>query len=163
MQKRRGYGALALGAAVAALAIVPVAVGDGHQDLLRSGVAGSTPLSPPFPAPGGVTLFGVDPGGAPWVANRHSSIRVKRNGDTRIKVVRLVIPGSNPPNPVKTGLVASLVCNGMVVDGATIGPVPFSPEGNAMFRGKFMVPKPCLAPAILLRLSAVGRYIGASG
>jgi hypothetical protein len=158
MRKRHRYTVFLAGAAAVALAIVPAAIGGGHQDLLRSGVAGSTPL-PPLGT--GVTLFGVDPGGAPWVANRHSSIRVKRNGEARIKVFGLVIPGSNPPNPVKTGLVASLVCNGAVVD--TMGPVPFSPDGNAKFRGKFMVSKPCLAPAVLLRVNAAGPYIGASG
>jgi hypothetical protein len=156
MRKRQRYTVFLAGAAVAALAIVPAAIGGGHQDLLRSGVAGSTPL----PAQGGtgVSLFGVDPGSKPWVANRHSSIRVKRNGELRIKVFGLVIPGVG--NPLQT-LVASLVCNGMVV--AATDPVPFSPEGNARFRGKFMVPKPCLAPAILLRVNKDGPYIGASG
>src|SRR5262245_59003430 len=95
MQRRKSYSALLAGAAVAALAIVPAAIGGGHQDLLRSGVAGSHPL----PAQGGdgVNLFGVDPGGKPWVANRHSSIRVKRNGDARIRVFGLVIPGVGNP------------------------------------------------------------------
>jgi hypothetical protein len=156
MRKRHRYTVFLAGAAVAALAIVPAAIGGGHQDLLRSGVAGSHPL----PAQGGdgVTLFAVDPGGKPWVANRHSSIRVKRNGDARIKVFGLVIPGVGNPLPT---LVASLVCNGMVV--AATDPVPFSPDGNARFRHKFDVPKRCLAPAILLRVNAGGPYIGASG
>jgi hypothetical protein len=155
MRKRQRYSVFLAGAAVAALAVVPAAIGGSRQDLLRSGVAGSTPV-----AQGGAVLFGVNPGGKPWVANRHSSIRVKRNGTVRIKVFGLVIPGNTPPNPLPQ-LVASLVCNGMVV--AATDPVPFSPDGNASFRDKFKVPKPCLAPAILLRVNATGAYIGASG
>ena len=110
-----------------------------------------------------VSLFGVAPAGKPWVANRHSSIRVKRNGEARSKVFGLVIPGTRRANPLSASLVASLVCNGAVV--AATDPVPFSPDGNAMFRHKFKVPKPCLAPAILLRVNATkdAAYIGASG
>jgi hypothetical protein len=156
MRKRQRYSVFLAGAAVAALAIVPAAIGGSHQDLLRSGVAGSTPL------PDGAVIFDVNPGGKPWVANRHSSIRVKRNGEVRIKVVGLVIPGNTPPNPVPQ-LVATLFCNGMPV--AATDPVPFSPDGNARFRDRFKVPKPCVAPVILLRPSAAddAPYIGASG
>jgi hypothetical protein len=157
MRKRNRYGALAVGAVVTALAVVPMAIGGDKQDLLRSGIAGSTP-----PAAGGPVLFGINAAGAPWVANRHSSIRVKRNGDVRIKVRGFVIPDRVPPNPLPT-LVASLVCNGVVV--AATDPVPFSPEGNANIHQRLHVPKPCVAPVILFRPNATDAapYIGASG
>ncbi len=157
MGKRNRYAALALGAAITALAVVPIAIGGDKRDLLRSGIAGSTPV-----AAGGPVLFGIAPGGAPWVTDRHSSIRVKRNGDTRIKVRGLVIPDRTPPNPLPM-IVASLVCNGMVVDATE--PVPFSPEGNANIRERLHVTKPCVAPVILLRPTAADAapYIGASG
>jgi hypothetical protein len=157
MRQRHRYTVFLAGAAATALAIVPAAIGGGKQDLLRSGVAGSTPA-----ADGGPVLFWINPGGKPWVANRHSSIRVKRGGEVRIKVFGLVIPGNTPPNPLTT-LVASLVCNGTVV--AATDPVPFSPDGNATFRDKLTVPKPCVAPVILLRpnAAAAAPYIGASG
>jgi hypothetical protein len=161
MRKRNGYAALIAGAAVAALAIVPAAIGDGHQDLLRSGIAGSTPLTATPPGP---VLFGISPAGAPWVANRHSSIRVKRNGDVRIKVRGLVIPGRVPPdlpNPLPT-LVAAVVCNGDGVGAVMTDAVSFSPNGNANIRQKLKLPKPCLAPAVLF-LTPTGAYIGASG
>lgn len=82
--------------------------------------------------------------------------------DTRIKVRRLVIPDRTPPNPLPT-IVASLVCNGRVVDATE--PVPFRPEGNANIREKLDVTKPCVAPVILLRpnAAAMAPYIGASG
>ena len=67
---------------------------------------------------------------------------------------------SPPGNPLST-LVASLVCNGGVVD--STDPVPFSPEGDARIRQELTVPQPCVAPVILLRPTAVGPYIGASG
>ena len=158
MGKRNRYVALVLGAAIIALAVVPAAIGDGKQDLLRSGVAGSTP------APDGPVLFGVSPGGKPWVADRHSSIRVERDGDVRVKVRGLVIPVApfNGTNPVAT-LAASLVCNGMVV--ATTDAVPFSPAGDASIRAEMDIPTPCLAPVVLLRPSAApaAPYIAASG
>jgi hypothetical protein len=155
MRKRNGYVALVAGAAVAALAVVPVAIGDGHQDLLRSGIAGSV-------GPGGPPIFDVGPAGAPWVANRHSTIRVKRNGDVRIKVRGFIIPNRVPPllpNPIGT-LAASIFCGGKLA--ATTESVPFSPDGNANIRDKVKLPKPCLAPAVLF-LAPTGAYIGASG
>ena len=157
MGKRNAYAALLAGAAVAALAVVPGAIGSDKPDLLRSGVAGSTPLTA---VPAGPVLFDINPGGAPWVANRHSSIRVKRDGDVRIKVRGLVIPNRVPGNPL-ANIVASLVCNGAVV--ATTDPVPFSPEGDADIRQEVMVPTPCVAPVVLLRPNAAGPYIGGSG
>ncbi len=154
MRKRNRYAALVLGVAIAALAAVPAAIGHGKHDLLRSGIVGSTPDGP--------VLFGVSPGGKPWVANRHSRVRVERDGDVRIKVRGLVIPVApfNGTNPIAT-LAASLICNGMVV--GTTDTVPFSPAGDANIRAEMDVPTPCLAPAVLLRPSAVGPYIGASG
>ena len=108
-------------------------------------------------------LFGINPAGAPWVANRHSEIRVKRNGDVRIKVRGLVIPGRVPPllpNPLAT-LVAAVVCNGDGVGAVKTDAVPFSANGNANIRQKLKLPKPCLAPAVLF-LTPAGTYIGAS-
>ncbi len=131
MRKRHRYTVFLAGAAVAALAIVPVAIGDGQ--------AGSAPLRrrrlhAAEPARGGpvARLFGINPGGKPWVANRHSSIRVKRNGDARIKVFGLVIPGNTPPNPLhgRARGEPGLQRHG----GRHLGPVPFSPDGDAMFR-----------------------------
>jgi hypothetical protein len=158
MRKRNAYAGLVAGAAVAALAVVPMALGDGKQDLLRSGIAGSTPLTAPTPGP---VLFGVDPAGAPWIASRHSQVRVKRNGEVRIKIRGLVIPNRTPPNPLPT-LVAAVVCNGAVSVATMTDAVSFSPEGNANIRQKLMLPKTCLAPAVLF-LTPAGAYIGASG
>ncbi|MEA2481001.1 MAG: hypothetical protein QOJ07_2923, partial [Thermoleophilaceae bacterium] len=47
MQKRNGYAALVVGAAVAALAVVPGAIGSDKPDLLRSGIAGSIGVTGP--------------------------------------------------------------------------------------------------------------------
>jgi len=155
MEKRRGYGALVLGAAVAALAIVPVAMGGDHQDLLRSGIAGS-------PGPASPMLDGVSAAGKPWVTNRHSTVRLKRNGELRAKVRGLVIPNFTPPNPLAGphGLVAAVACNGAVV--AMTDGVNFSARGNGNIRQKLHLPSPCLTPAVLF-VTPTGAYIAADG
>lgn len=155
MRLTRRAGVVAVGLAAVAVA-VPVAISHDGGPLLRSGVAGSTP-----PAAGGPTLFGVVPGGAPWVADSDSRIKLTRSGKLEAEIVGLVIPGRTPPNPLAT-LSASVVCNGKVV--ATTGTVPFSPEGNAEVEAQVSLPDTCLAPAVLINpLDRAGIYIGASG
>ena len=130
---------------------------DDRPPLLRSGLVGSTP------APAGPTLFGVTPGGAPWVADDSSSVRVDRDGNIILKVRGLVIPipPFNGTNPVPQ-LSASLVCNGAVV--ASTGAVAFDTEGNARLRQTVSVPSTCLAPAVLVHPGTnTAVYIAASG
>jgi len=65
--------------------------GQGHRhggDVLRSDLFGSQV------APTGPVLFGVDPGGLPWVIARGEA-RVRRNGRVKVRVEGLVIP--TPP------------------------------------------------------------------
>ena len=131
--------------------------GEPRSPLLRSGLVGSTPL------PAGPTLFGIPPGGAPWVADDDSSVRVDRDGSMVLRVRRLVIPTppANGTNPVPL-LSASLVCNGAIA--ATTGTVPFDTRGNALLRQTVTVPTTCLAPAVLVHPGAnTGVYIAASG
>jgi len=155
MRKRHRYTVFLAGAAAAALVVVPAAIGGGHQDLLRSGVAGSV-------GPGGPTLDKVAPAGKPWVANRHSTIRLRRNGELRAKVRGLVIPDFAVPNPLAGphGLVAAVACNGMVV--AMTDGVDYSAAGDGNIRQKLDLPSPCLAPAVFF-LAPNGSYIAASG
>ena len=130
--------------------------GGGSEDLLRSGVAASL-------SPDGPTLFGVAPGGAPWVTDP-GDIRVDDDGDLRAHIEGLVIPPQNL-NPVDF-IGASLVCNGAIVD--TTRQVPFSDDGDAEIRENVTVPDNCLAPAVLLHPATATsvnttRYIAASG
>jgi len=134
--------------------------------LVRSGVEGSTPLPT-----GGVAIFGVNPGGAPWVADDDSRITVGRDGALVAKVRGLVIPGRVPPNPVRF-LAASLSCNG--APGALTTPVAFSEAGDATIRATVAIPARCVAPVVLLHpaniptggtspVAVPGVYIGATG
>lgn len=153
-------------AAVGALALVTAGVvgaagASAHDDprppLLRSGLVGSTP------APSGPTLFGKTPGGAPWVADERSTVRVERDGSIVLRVRGLVIPTppANGTNPVPQ-LSASLVCNGAVV--AATAPVAFDTDGDARLRQTVTVPSPCLAPAVLVHPGTnTAVYIAASG
>ena len=137
----------------------------GHRhggDVLRSDLFGSQV------APTGPVLFGVNPGGAPWVIARGEA-RVRRNGRVKVRVEGLVIPTppSNGTNPL-SNIAASVYCGGTLV--ATTDPVPFSPAGDARIDAtlKAAVPSPCLAPAVLLNpapggVVAAGTYIAASG
>lgn len=135
---------------------------DDGRDLLRSGLVGSMPLPP---AGTGRTLFGVAPGGAPWVVDHDSSVRVRDDGRLDVKIRGLVIPGRG--NPVAR-VAATVVCNGGGVGQTVSTPAAdLSPEGDGRIRADLTLPEPCLAPAVLVRVApaagGVGPYIAANG
>jgi hypothetical protein len=128
--------------------------------VLKSDVFGSQPTGP--------VLFGVPPGGAPWVITKGDA-QVRRNGDVRVSVVGLVIPTppSNGTNPV-TNIAATVYCGGTAV--GTTQAVPFSPAGDARIEDTLAMPlpRPCLAPTVLLNPAAgavvtTTAYIAATG
>lgn len=135
----------------------------GHRhggDVLRSDVFGSQPTGP--------TLFGVKPGGAPWVIDRGEA-RVRRNGRVKVRLEGLVIPTApqNGTNPV-SNIAASVFCGGTLV--GTTAAVPFSPAGDARIDATLSaaIPSPCLTPAVLLNPAPngavnAGVYIAATG
>ena len=139
--------------------------GQGHRhggDVLRSDLFGSQV------APTGPVLFGVNPGGAPWVVGRGEA-RVRRDGRVKVRVEGLVIPTppQNGTNPL-SNIAASVYCGGKLVD--TTDAVPFSPAGDARIDTmlKKPVPSPCLVPAVLLNPAPGGAvnaatYIAATG
>lgn len=126
-------------------------VHDGDRGLFfRSSLAGSLPTDP--------VLFGVAPGGAPWVIDE-GSVRLDDRGRLRVEVEGLVIPGAGNPVPE---LAASLVCNGAVV--ATTATVPYDAAGDARIRAEVDVPDRCIAPVVLLNPAGITTvYIGVSG
>lgn len=150
---------LALAAALATVLLVPNAAGadsggDDDSRLLDSQLVGSTP-----PAVGGPVLFGVIPGGAPWVIDE-SRVRVSRDGKLKLRVEGLVIPGRG--TATVTAVRASLVCNGMV--GTATAAVPLTADGDARIRTTVVVPAPCLAPAVLVHPNSIPTaYIAANG
>jgi hypothetical protein len=128
--------------------------------VLESRVFGSDPAGP--------KLFGVNPGGLPWVVSR-SRVEVRRDGRVEVRVRGLVIPTppQNGTNPV-SNLAATVFCNGSAV--GTTHAVPFSTAGNARIEDKLAtpLPSPCLVPAVLLNPApggtiATGTYIAATG
>ena len=154
----------------AALAAVALAGGAGsafaddnggeHEDgVLESAVFGSQPTGP--------TLFGVKPGGAPWVIRRGQA-EVSRDGRVEVRVRGLVIPTppQNGTNPLP-GIAATVFCGGTAV--GTTQAVPFSRAGDARIEDRVApLPTPCLAPAVLLNPQingAINRgiYIAATG
>jgi hypothetical protein len=148
----------ALACAVGLSASGAATADDDGRDLLRSGLVGSTPA-----AQGGPTLFGVLPGGAPWVVDHDSSVRVRDGGRVDVKIRGLVIPGRG--NPVAR-VVATVVCNGDVGGTVSTPPADLSPEGDGRIRADVHLPKQCLAPAVLVRVAtsgAPGAYIAADG
>jgi hypothetical protein len=116
----------------------------------------------------GPMLFGVKPGGLPWVVSK-SRAEVRRDGRVEVRVRGLVVPTppQNGTNPV-SNIAATVFCNGSAV--GTTHAVPFSPAGNARIEEKLAtaLPSPCLAPAVLLNPApggtiATGTYIAATG
>jgi hypothetical protein len=158
----------------AALSVVALAAGgssafadrghDGHHGgkVLRSKLFGSTPR------PDGPVLFGVNPGGAPWVIDR-SKVEVRRDGRVKARIEGLVIPTApqNGTNPL-SDLAATVYCGGTAV--GTTGAVPFSTDGDARIDDRLdaALPKPCLVPAVLINPAPNGAvntaaYIAATG
>jgi hypothetical protein len=134
----------------------------GRSDVLRSSVFGSTPR------PVGPVLFGVNPGGAPWVIGKGEA-RVRRGGRVEVRVRGLVIPTApqNGTNPL-SGIAATVYCGGTAV--GTTRAVPFSPAGDARIEDRLSakLPEPCLVPAVLLNPAPNGvvntaAYIAATG
>jgi hypothetical protein len=154
---------------VAALALAPSSAvardnGDDHHGehhhngtLLKSGVVGSTP------APAGAVIFGVTPGGLPWVTDE-GKVRVRSDGRIDVRIEGLVIPTppQNGTNPVPA-LTATLFCNGAAA--AVTESFPLSvPDGDARFRGELMLPEVCVAPVVLFNPNGnAAAYIAASG
>jgi hypothetical protein len=134
-----------------------------HHDnatVLRADLFGSQPAGP--------VLFGVKPGGAPWVI-REGSARVRRNGRVTVRVEGLVIPTApqNGTNPL-SNIAATVYCGGAAV--GTTKAAAFSTAGDARIDDTLAtpLPSPCLAPAVLLNPAPAGvvstaAYIAASG
>jgi hypothetical protein len=143
---------------------------DGHDQgrnddndnakVLKSDVFGSLPDGP--------VLFGVKPGGAPWVISKGEA-EARRDGSVKVEVEGLVIPtppqnGTNPLN----GIAATVYCGGTAV--GTTKAYAFSVDGDAKFEARVAkkLPSPCLAPAVLLNPAPNGAvnaavYIAATG
>jgi hypothetical protein len=167
---------LSCAAAISVLALLPLTAASGHDsgpgrgpgpaqaappahgpagDLLRSGLVGST-----APGEGGLTLFGVAPGGKTWVV-RHGDVRVGRDGRLDVRIEGLVIPSLGGTNPVPA-VSATLVCN--EVPGTPTATAPLSAAGDGRIRAIVAVPTPCQAPAVLVNPNgAAGTYIAVNG
>ena len=148
-------------AAAAAATLIPASSAVAHDDhgsshrahdLLRAPIAGSLTTDP--------TIFGVAPGGAPWVIDKGNA-RVRTDGRIDVRVEGLIIPRGDNTNPVPR-LSASLACNGMVV--GTTRTVPFSKAGDARIHDKIRVPRRCIAPVVMLNPNGnAAVYIGITG
>ena len=148
--------AIAITAAVVVTATTAApAMASGHS-LLREHFVGTIPLNQPNASP---IIAGVSPGGAPWVLDADSHVRVREDGRITVVVNHLVIPGRVPPNPVAT-MAASLVCGDVVVD--STAPFAVSPDGNGSISdriGEFDEDE-CDNPTVLVR-NATGPTLGA--
>jgi len=124
-------------------------------------------LSPIVGANPGVTIAGVQSGGAPWVVN-HGFVVLNDEGRLRTDLRGLILQNLGTSGPV-TAVAASVVCGGAVA--ATTDSVPLSVDGNAEIHAKLQVPSPCLGLIVLIRaaafngipLPAPGPWIAATG
>lgn len=145
MQRLLRWSALGLAVALAALvgAAMALAAPTARRSSQKPVLGGS--LAPSL-TPTGPSVFGVAPGGLPWVlAAGH--VQLGAGGMLQAQVARLVVPttGSNPV----PFIAASVYCGGKEV--ATTAPVPFSSGGNAQIHADVSLPAFCPAPAVLLK------------
>jgi hypothetical protein len=149
---------LARSTAITAAAVVIVtsvgpALASGHT-ILRENFEGTVPLTEVDASP---VIAGVTPGGAPWVLDKNSRVRVREDGRITVVVRHLVIPGRVPGNPAPL-MAASLVCDGMVVDSTEAFAV--SPEGNGRISDRITVPDDCDDPIVLVRNASDPTVLG---
>jgi hypothetical protein len=142
--------------AALALVLVPAVAASAHEGgshrhhgghtLLRADLTPSTPTDAP--------IFGVKPGGAPWVL-RDGDVRVRADGRIRVELRGLQIPRADgtKDNPVAS-IVATLFCSGAPV--AHTDPQPLSvPAGDARFRSTLAgVPSTCDMATVLISPAA---------
>ena len=138
---------------IAALAAVALAAGAEHGvrttttsgdhhggRVLESDVFGSQPTGP--------TLFGVKPGGAPWVIRRGEA-EVRRDGRVEVRVRGPRDPDGAPerhqPAP---GIAATVFCSG--TRSAPRRRSRSRPRATRASRDRVAAAQPCLAPAVLL-------------
>lgn len=145
---------------VTALSAGP-ALASGHS-ILRESLHGTFPLTDPVNA--SPVIAGVNPGGAPWVLDEDSHVRVREDGRITVVVNHLVIPGRVPGNPVPL-MAASLVCGDMVIDSTQAFAV--SPEGNGAISDRITGTDECDDPIVLIRNATnpagLGSYFAAAG
>ena len=131
------------------------AMASGHS-LLREHFAGVIPLNQPGASP---IIAGVSPGGAPWVLDADSHVRLREDGRITVVVNHLVIPGVG--NPIDF-MAASLVCGGVVVDSTQ--PFAVSDDGNGSISDRIgeFDEDDCADPIVLVRnatpLGTLGAY-----
>ncbi len=136
--------AVAAALVVTATSAVP-AIASGHS-ILRENFVGTFPVTDPVnPSP---IIAGVSPGGAPWVLDEDSRVRVREDGRITVVVEDLVIPGRVPPNPVAL-MAASLVCDDMVV--ASTDAFAVSQEGDGRISDRIGEIDDCDDPIVLVR------------
>ena len=146
-------------AITAALVITVTAAGpamaSGHS-IIREDLQGIFPLTDPVnPSP---IIAGVSPGGAPWVVDEGSRVRVREDGRFTVVVNHLVIPGRVPGNPVAF-MAASLVCDDMVVDSTQ--PFAVSPDGDGQISDRIGEIDDCDDPIVLVRNATNPAALGA--
>jgi hypothetical protein len=146
-------------AITAALVITATAAGpamaSGHS-IIREDLQGIFPLTDPVnPSP---IIAGVSPGGAPWVVDEGSRVRVREDGRFTVVVNHLVIPGRVPGNPVAF-MAASLVCDDMVVDSTQ--PFAVSPDGDGQISDRIGEIDDCDDPIVLVRNATNPAALGA--
>jgi len=156
---RKFRSVLAQAIAVTAVLVVTAttaapAMASGHS-LVREhfqGIAGSRdPVNPSLP------IAGVPAGGAPWVLDADSHVRLREDGRITVVVNHLVIPGVG--NPIDF-MAASLVCGGVVVDSTQ--PFAVSDDGNGSISDRIgeFDEDDCADPIVLVR-NATGPTLGA--
>jgi hypothetical protein len=123
------------------------------KSLVRDGFEGSVPLTEPGATP---IIAGVSPGGAPWVLDDKSNVRLREDGRITVKLVGLVIPGRG--NPVAM-MAASLVCDDMVV--SSTDPFMVDAAGNGRTKDVIHVPDDCDDPVVLIRNATDPANLGA--
>lgn len=181
MSTKRIIGLLAAGA----VGLATLGIGSGADASKKAEVPEvlefETMLGNPRPFTGAAgAVRGINAGGAPWaLTNGHGEL--KANGKLELAISGLVLDPTDPalvaagvagtvPAPIlAAGYNAVVSCQSKDANGAPAivnvlaGAVPTDRAGNALFETKVALPKPCIAPIVLVTNAAGTAWFAATG
>lgn len=181
MSTKRIFGLLAVGAMGLGAVLVAPSAQASKKEKAAEVLEFDTMIGNPRPYTGTAgAIRNINAGGAPWaLTNGHGELR--SDGKLELAISGLVleptdpaliaagVAGTVPAAILAGGYNAVVSCLSKDANGAAVtvnvaaGAVPTDTAGNALFETKISLPKPCIAPIVLVTNAAGTAWFAATG